>query len=65
MHPSNHLRAGCGRADFPASAGWTCIADDTSTEDQRCDSVRLRALIASDITDMANKAASGNGGPAE
>lgn len=28
-------------ADFPACAGWTCIADDASTEDQRCDSVRL------------------------
>jgi hypothetical protein len=57
MHPSTHLRAGRGRADFPACAGWTCIADDTSTEDQRCDSVRLRALITSEITDMAIKAA--------
>ena len=44
-------------ADFPNCAGWTCIADDTSTEDQRCDSVRLKALITSDITDMAIKAA--------
>jgi len=42
-------------ADFPAILNWSCIADDTSTEDQRCDSAKLKALILSDITDPAER----------
>ena len=32
-------------ADFPPVMGWNCIDDDTSPNDQRCDSTNLKNLI--------------------
>ena len=33
-------------ADFPAVMGWNWIDDDSNPSDQRCDSIRLKNLIA-------------------
>src|SRR5574343_83229 len=38
-------------ADFPAFLGWQCIDDDTSANDQRCDSAKLRSLLLLSIAD--------------
>ena len=32
-------------ADFPAFKGWNCFDDDTSHDNQRCDSVEIKRLI--------------------
>lgn len=32
-------------ADFLAVMGWNCISDDTTPNDQRCDSINIKALI--------------------
>ena len=38
--------------DFPAIMGWNCFGDDEKPQDQRCDSVKLKRLLISDIKDM-------------
>ncbi|PUE29795.1 M23 family metallopeptidase [Limnohabitans sp. Jir72] len=42
-------------ADFPVFLGWQCIADDDSVNDQRCDSPKLRTLLARSIADMGQR----------
>lgn len=32
-------------ADFPAFKGWNCFDDDTSQDNQRCDSIHIKRLI--------------------
>jgi hypothetical protein len=42
-------------ADFPALMGWNCIGDDTTPNDQRCDSEHLKALIAEPDVSVVNR----------
>lgn len=42
-------------ADFPALMGWNCVNDDTTPNDQRCDSDHLKALIADPDVSVANR----------
>ena len=42
-------------ADFPAVMGWNCINDDTTPNDQRCDSEHIKALIADSDASIANR----------
>lgn len=42
-------------ADFPPVMGWNCIDDDTSPNDQRCDSGNIKSLICDPDPNKANR----------
>jgi predicted chitinase len=42
-------------ADFPAVMGWNCFDDDSSPEDQRCDSAHLKEVIRDPNASNANR----------
>jgi predicted chitinase len=44
-------------ADFPAFLGWNCFGDDTKIADQRCDSLKLKVLLTSEIDNADAKLA--------
>lgn len=42
-------------ADFLPVMGWNCISDDTSPNDQRCDSTQIKILICDQDTSNASR----------